>query len=321
MNDNLTSSLEKVSLSHLIYRFLKVKIIIFYSLQNFIFKDLEHNMIELIDKNFVTNEIIQLLNEKISEKGDSSRFEELFKTLIQQIDAMNVIFHDLMKIEDDGKNENDQSRRNHKKFLLKQSVNLQKWISKIKSQRSLSKQNILSPMAKDCIRDLKVLKHKVQTSKANHNRSVSNNRKTVSNFFTPTPNEYELSKNDSLFVSPLISENTLFPKSYIGNKFISKKFSHQKATADVMFKKFLNNNEFQSTMKSELQIPEFSDPFSYISMQTSKNLAMQENHHKRRGKTNLLNSQRPNLSVGQPHNTTNEMEEPVGSMQSQYFKK
>lgn len=223
------------------------------SLQN-VSSTLEENVTKLLDENFVTNKIVTDIQEKINQKADKKRFDKMLKIFLKQIEILSVLFIEKLRIETEEYEEPLHTRRSQQVYLLKQSVNLQKWISGLKTfnpfmntdeSKFLSSIKPLSATPKELIN----LKQKVDVEVGDISRVTSTIPRSASKFPTPSHVDFMKLKNESLFVSPMLPDKDLYQKTYFGNRLACKKFSLDQPLEKSAHKDFVHKRDISSTSK------------------------------------------------------------------------
>jgi hypothetical protein len=160
-------------------------------------KELEEDVLRVIDENYVTNKVVQQIYDRIETKADRDMFDGMLKEFLVQIDNMTVLFKEGVSRES------------------KRSI-AEKMRKRVKSLVSTIPIHIKTPKTFD-----------------NSKMRAVRDSQISCRFISPTPEPFPSSKhsnikNESLYISPLNPNNkAFFPKSYFGNRFISKKFSEQ----------------------------------------------------------------------------------------------
>ena len=122
--------------------------------------------------------------------------------------------------------EDGKVRRASKGYLMRQSINLQNWIMKLKSFGSILKgsedHKIDLKSISTTPRDLVQFKTKIDAEVESMSRLPISLPKSASKFPTPSPVAQRSLKNEPLFVSPMLPNHAVIQKTYFGNKLSSK---------------------------------------------------------------------------------------------------
>ena len=160
-------------------------------------------------------------------KADHVNFDTILKIFLKQIEMLSVLFIENLRWELDDFDDAKQQKKVSKNYLMKQSINLQGWIVKLKSFSSFLKSNkskstINFKSISATPRDLASLKSKIDTEVENMNRNSVSIPKTASKFPTPSPAAKRTLKNEPLFVSSMLPNQAVLQKTYFGDKLSSK---------------------------------------------------------------------------------------------------
>lgn len=223
------------------------------SLQN-VSSTLEENVTKLLDDNFVTNKVVTDIQEKINQKADKKRFDKMLKIFLKQIEILSVLFIEKLRIETEEYEEPIQTRKSQQIYLLKQSVNLQKWISGLKTfnpfmntddSKFISSIKPLSATPKELVN----LKQKVDVEVGDISKVISTIPRSASKFPTPSHADFIKLKNESLFVSSMLPDKDLYQKTYFGNRLACKKFSLDQPVEKPTTKDIVHKRDISSTSK------------------------------------------------------------------------